>query len=67
MIYHGMSLDSTLCREKERVTALSIFGKLLRAWAPNFRTQLQVHFLDVEGRSCVISYVNVGRAGYSVL
>ena len=41
-------LDSTLCREEEKGTALSIFGKLLRAWVLIFRTQLHVHFLDVE-------------------
>ena len=40
--------DSTLCREEEKGTALSIFGKLLRAWLLIFLTLLQVHFLDVE-------------------
>ena len=34
--------------KKKKGTALSIFGKLLRAWLLIFRTQLQVHFLDVE-------------------
>ena len=45
----GMNdFDSTLCREEEKGTALYVFGKLLRAWLLIFRTQLQVHFLDVE-------------------
>ena len=41
-------LDSTLCREEEKGTALSIFGKLLRVWLVIFRTQLQVHFVYIE-------------------
>ena len=52
MICHIMSdqrvSDSPLCREEEKGTALSIFGKLLRVWLLIFRTLLLVHFLDVE-------------------
>ena len=36
------------CREGEKDTALSIFGKLLRAWLLTFLTLLLVHFLNVE-------------------
>ena len=41
-------LDSTLCREEEKSTALSIYGKVLSAWLLIFLTLLQVHFLNVE-------------------
>ena len=45
---NDMPYHSTHFREEEKGTALSIYGKLLRAWLLIFRTQLQVHFLDVE-------------------
>ena len=50
MPYHERlkSLGLYSLQRKEKGTALSIFGKLLRDWLLIFRTPLQVHFLDVE-------------------
>ena len=50
MPYHERlkSLGLYSLQRRRKGTALSIFEKLLRAWLLILRTQLQVHFLDVE-------------------
>ena len=53
----------SLQRRKRKVPALSIFGKLSRAWLLIFSNPITSTFSGRRGRSCAISHVNVGRLG----
>ena len=54
-------MDSTLCREEEKGTALSIL--IIEGLAPNFSNPITSTFTGRRGRSCVISHINLGRVG----